>query len=43
MVLEEATPEERTRLLGVLPAPVRLLVRTVFARRYRRYVRRVRG
>jgi iron-sulfur cluster repair protein YtfE (RIC family) len=43
MVLEEATPEERTGMLAVLPAPVRFLVRTVFARRYRRYVRRVRG
>lgn len=43
MVLEECDDEERARMLGVLPAPVRLLARTVFARRYRRYVSRVRG
>ena len=43
MVLEDCDPEERARMLGVLPAPIRLLARTVFARRYRRYVSRVRG
>ncbi len=43
MVLEECDPQERTRMLGVLPAPLRLLARTVFAWQYRRYVRRVRG
>ncbi|MGY1743054.1 MULTISPECIES: hemerythrin domain-containing protein [unclassified Blastococcus] len=43
MVLEDCDDEERARMLGVLPAPVRLLARTVFARRYRRYVSRVRG
>jgi hemerythrin-like domain-containing protein len=43
MVLEEATPEERAQMLGNVPPPVRLLLRTVFARRYRRYVSRVRG
>ncbi|MGY1708873.1 hemerythrin domain-containing protein [Geodermatophilus sp. SYSU D00758] len=42
MVLEECDPEERRAMLSVVPAPVRLLVRTVFARRYRRYVSRVR-
>ncbi len=41
-VVEEATPEERRAILAVLPAPVRFLLRTVFARRYRRYVSRVR-
>jgi iron-sulfur cluster repair protein YtfE (RIC family) len=41
-VNEEATPEERERMLGVVPPPVRFLLRTVFARRYRRYVSRVR-
>jgi iron-sulfur cluster repair protein YtfE (RIC family) len=41
-VTEEATPEERAHMLGVLPPPVRFLLRTVFARRYRRYVSRVR-
>ncbi|SEO46821.1 hemerythrin domain-containing protein [Trujillonella endophytica] len=43
MVLEECSPAERTAMLGVLPPPVRVLARTVFAWRYRRYVRRVRG
>ena len=43
MVLEECSPEERTQMLGVLPPPLRLLARTVFAWRYRRYVSRVRG
>ncbi|TFV74421.1 hemerythrin domain-containing protein [Blastococcus sp. CT_GayMR19] len=41
-VFEEATPEERAEMLGVVPAPVRFLLRTVFARRYERYIRRVR-
>ncbi|MBD3783799.1 MAG: hemerythrin domain-containing protein [Micrococcales bacterium] len=43
LVLEEATPEERARLLANLPAPVRLLLRTVGAWQFARYVRRVRG
>ena len=43
MVLEDATPEERTMMMGVLPGPVRLLMRTYGAWRYRRYVRSVRG
>ncbi|WP_448616248.1 hemerythrin domain-containing protein [Modestobacter sp. URMC 112] len=42
-VLEEATPAERTMMLRVVPPPVRLLVRTVFAWQYRRYVTRVRA
>lgn len=42
-VTEEATPEERATILAVVPLPVRLLLRTVFAWRYRRYVSRVRG
>ena len=42
-VSEEATPEERTEMLRVVPAPVRLLLRTVLARRYERYISRVRG
>jgi hypothetical protein len=41
--LEEADPDERREMLGVLPAPVRLLARTLFAWQYRRYVSRVRG
>jgi iron-sulfur cluster repair protein YtfE (RIC family) len=42
-MLEEATPDERTLMLGLVPPPVRLLVRTVFAWQYRRYIRRVRA
>jgi hypothetical protein len=42
-VVEEATPEERTEILKVLPPPVRFLLRTVFARRYDRYISRVRN
>ncbi|WP_209305364.1 hemerythrin domain-containing protein [Blastococcus sp. CT_GayMR20] len=32
-VLEEATPEERAHMLGKVPLPVRILMRTVFARK----------
>jgi len=42
-VTEEASPEERRAMLAPLPAPIRLLARTLFAWQYRRYVRRVRG
>lgn len=41
-VLEETTPEERAEMLQVVPFPVRILMTTVFARRYRRYITRVR-
>ena len=41
-VAEETTPEERAALFAVVPLPVRLLLKTVFARQYRRYVNRVR-
>ena len=43
MVLEDATPEEREAMIAILPAPVRLLMRTYGAWRYRRYVSSVRG
>lgn len=43
MVLEDATPQERVMMLGSLPIPVQLLLRTVGAWQYRRYVWRVRG
>ncbi len=43
MVLEDATTEERVMMLSALPVPIRLLLRTVGAWQYRRYVRRVRG
>ena len=42
-LLEETTPAERVEMLGVLPPPVRLLARTVFAWQYRRYITKVRG
>ncbi|MGY1694259.1 hemerythrin domain-containing protein [Geodermatophilus sp. SYSU D00814] len=42
-LLEECSPEERQMMLHVVPFPVRVLLRTVFARQYRRYVSRVRG
>lgn len=41
-LLEEATPEETTLMLSLVPLPVRLLVRTVFAWQYRRYITKVR-
>jgi len=41
-VAEEATSEERAALFAVVPLPVRLLLKTVFAWQYRRYVSRVR-
>jgi iron-sulfur cluster repair protein YtfE (RIC family) len=42
MVVEDATPEEATEMYANVPLPVRILLRTVFARKYRRYVARVR-
>ena len=42
-ILEEATPQERTMMLTIVPPPVRLLVRTVFAWQYRRYINKIRG
>ncbi|MGY1714879.1 hemerythrin domain-containing protein [Geodermatophilus sp. SYSU D01106] len=42
-LLEECDPEEREMMLHVVPWPVRVLLRTVLAGRYRRYVSRVRG
>lgn len=42
MVMEDATPQERKEMLGALPLPVRLLLRTWGARTYRRYVNQVR-
>jgi iron-sulfur cluster repair protein YtfE (RIC family) len=43
MVLEDATPDERALMMNVLPAPVRLVMRTYGAWRYRRYLKAVRG
>jgi hemerythrin-like domain-containing protein len=42
-ILEEADEEERRKMLSHLPIPVRLLMRTVGAQQYRRYVSRVRA
>ncbi|MGW0042309.1 hemerythrin domain-containing protein [Rhodococcus sp. NPDC003348] len=42
-ILEEADADERGRMLAQLPIPVRLFLRTVGARRYRRYITRVRA
>jgi hemerythrin-like domain-containing protein len=41
-ILEDATAEERRRMLAPLPAPVRLVVRALGPLVYRRYVRRLR-
>jgi hemerythrin-like domain-containing protein len=42
-ILEEADPEERAQMLTLLPPPIRLLMRTVGARKYRRYITEVRA
>jgi hypothetical protein len=42
-VLEDADPEEQAMMLHALPLPLRLLMRSWGVRRYRRYIRRVRG
>lgn len=42
-ILEDCTSEERKAMLGKLPLVVRVILRTVGARQYRRYVSRVRG
>jgi hemerythrin-like domain-containing protein len=42
-ILEDAEPAERAEMLAQVPAPIRLLLRTVGARQYRRYISRVRA
>jgi hemerythrin-like domain-containing protein len=42
-ILEEADPQERATMMALLPPPIRLLMRTVGARKYRRYISDVRG
>ena len=42
-ILEDADADERTLMLSALPFPIRIVMRTVGARQYRRYVRRTRG
>lgn len=41
-LLEEAQPAERKQMLALVPLPVRVLLQTVFAWQYRRYITRVR-
>ena len=43
LLLEDVDPDERALMLGTLPPPVRLLVRTVGAWQFKRYVKRLRG
>jgi hypothetical protein len=42
-ILEEATDDERARMLAHLPAPLRVVMRTVGAWQYRRYITGVRA
>ncbi len=42
-ILEDADAGERARMLAHLPWPIRLAMRTVGARQYRRYITRVRA
>ncbi len=42
-ILEEATPHERTRFLGIIPPPVRLLYKLIGAGIYRRAKARLHG
>jgi hemerythrin-like domain-containing protein len=42
-ILEEADPSERAQMMALLPAPVRVLMRTLGARKYRRYIAEVRA
>ena len=41
-IMEEADPHERAQMMTLLPVPIRLLMRTVGARKYRRYIAAVR-
>ena len=43
LVLEDANDEERAKMLGKLPLPIRLLLKTVGAWQFKRYVRRLRA
>lgn len=42
-ILEEAEPDERATMLALLPPPIRLFMKTLGARQYRRYISQVRG
>ena len=43
LVLEDADDEERAKMLGNLPLPIRVLLKTVGAWQFKRYVRRLRA
>ena len=43
LVLEDANDEERTKMIGNLPLPIRILLKTVGAWQFKRYVRRLRA
>ena len=43
LVLEDANDEERAKMLGNLPLPIRILLKTVGAWQFKRYVRRLRA
>ena len=42
-ILEDADPSERAKMLTLLPPPIRVLMRTLGARKYRRYIAQVRA
>ncbi|MGC4109205.1 MAG: hemerythrin domain-containing protein [Nocardioides sp.] len=42
-ILEDANPDERDKMLSLLPPPIRVFMRTLGARQYRRYIANVRG
>jgi hemerythrin-like domain-containing protein len=42
-ILEDADPEESAKMLSLLPPPIRVFMKTVGARQYRRYISEVRG
>ena len=42
-ILEEANPSEKAHMMLLLPPPIRLLMKTLGARRYRRYIGQVRA
>jgi hemerythrin-like domain-containing protein len=42
-ILEDADPDERAKIFAEVPAPIRVLLKTVGARKYRRYIAAVRA
>ena len=43
LLLEDADDEERAKMLGNFPLPIRLLLKTAGAWQFKRYVRRLRA